>query len=351
MKLLITLDFPPQRGGIQRYLYDSVSAHYHATDRVVYATNRTNAQPHRAGTTPVIELNSLSNTKFIRIIALTGYLFIHRHHISSIECGNVYAAIAAWLATPFIKRPYRVYTYGTELMGLKGRTIKQTLLKSVLGGAQGLFVLGDYTHSLLTPLKRLPPVTHLPARLHQSYLCKAAEALERYSRPREPFTILSVGRFVSHKGQLIVLDALRRLPPAINWRLQLVGSGPLQKALQDYCTQHNLSRRVTIQSGLEDEQLHQCYAQAHVLVLASLEQGSGTEGFGIVLLEAMAHGLPIIASRCGGIPQVVDNGKFATLVEPGNVEQLAAALIAAASEPTTNRTAAATEHLRSHYVY
>jgi glycosyltransferase involved in cell wall biosynthesis len=88
-----------------------------------------------------------------------------------------------------------------------------------------------------------------------------------------------------------------------------------------------LRDRVLLKAGLTEEEVREEYRKARTFVLPSLEGPSGTEGFGIVLLEAMSYAVPIVASATGGIVEVLDNGSCGLLVEPGNPDALARALL------------------------
>jgi glycosyltransferase involved in cell wall biosynthesis len=109
----------------------------------------------------------------------------------------------------------------------------------------------------------------------------------------------------------------------------IAGTGPLAETLGP----EDALRAHVIQAGRVEEQLlHALYARADVFVHAPHFEGSS-----LVTLEAMAHGLPVVATRAGGIPDKVDEGVTGHLVEPQDGAGLARALAALARDPAARR--------------
>jgi glycogen synthase len=138
-----------------------------------------------------------------------------------------------------------------------------------------------------------------------------------------PLTLLFVGRLApEQKGLEPLLRAFARLPAASGTRLRLVGQdwggGALVARL---ARELHVEDRVTLTGALPRGQVLREYAAADIFVLPSL-----FEPFGLVLMEAMAAGLPIVASRVGGIPEVVAEGENALLCPPNDSAALAGAL-------------------------
>ena len=138
-----------------------------------------------------------------------------------------------------------------------------------------------------------------------------------------PF-VLFVGRLASNKGLRTLVEAFAPLahddPTA---QLVLVGEdGGARAAVEARVRSLGLERRVHLLGHLEDEQLlAAAYREARLSVLPS-----DYEAFGLVLLESLAQGTPVVASRVGGIPEVVEEGRAGLLVRPGSVPELAEAL-------------------------
>jgi glycosyltransferase involved in cell wall biosynthesis len=146
---------------------------------------------------------------------------------------------------------------------------------------------------------------------------------------------LSVGRIEAYKGFGEVLQALVRLHeggllPA-RWRWVVVGEGGVRDALERRLLALGIAARaagrtpphehVRFLGRVVDELLHALYERADVFVHATRYEGSS-----LVTLEAMAHGLAVVATRAGGIPDKVVDGETGRLVEPRDVEALATAL-------------------------
>ena len=133
------------------------------------------------------------------------------------------------------------------------------------------------------------------------------------------FTVLSVARFYPRKRLDVLLRAAARLRPRIpNLEVRIVGGGPEQARLKRICQEEHLEGIVTWRENISQQELVREYKQCHVFCLPSVQ-----EGFGIVFLEAMASGKPIVAARAAAVPEVVQHG---LLVEPDNDEALAAAI-------------------------
>jgi glycosyltransferase involved in cell wall biosynthesis len=139
---------------------------------------------------------------------------------------------------------------------------------------------------------------------------------------------LFVGRLTPHKGVDRLIEAL---PPGAE--LRIAGSSGHDRDLpeRDYpalLQKLAIGRQVNFLGAVADEQLPACYRSATVLVLPSVEVTCYgrpvriSELLGLVLLEAMMSGTPIIASGLGGIPEIVEHGRTGYLVEPGNVPEL-----------------------------
>ncbi len=154
--------------------------------------------------------------------------------------------------------------------------------------------------------------------------------LREFPAPRDapparggPPVALFVGRLdAEHKGLLTLVRALSRIPPSARPRIRLAGAdwGGAGAVLR-LAGELGVREQIELLGPLDRPRLLQEYRTADLFVLPS-----HLEPFGIVLLEAMAAGLPIVASRVGGIPEVVSEGENALLCPPGDPAALAAAL-------------------------
>ena len=132
-------------------------------------------------------------------------------------------------------------------------------------------------------------------------------------------TIVCVGRLSPEKGQTGLLRAFARLRPNHpGLRLRLVGDGPDRDALERLSEDLGVNDSVTFAGRLPEPDALVEIARADLLVLPSF-----MEGLPIVLMEAMALGVPVIASRVAGIPELVTDGKTGLLFAPSDWDELA----------------------------
>jgi glycosyltransferase involved in cell wall biosynthesis len=164
----------------------------------------------------------------------------------------------------------------------------------------------------------------------------AAREGDRGAPQRAP-VILSTGRLVWEKGHQDVLRALalvRRRPPdgaGLDARALIVGTGPEEGRLRTYARELGLADAVEFRGFIPYDEIPSVFAQASCLVLASLSKWFWEEQFGMVLAEAMAAGLPILASSSGAIPEVA--GSSARYFNPGDWIGLAELISATLSSP------------------
>jgi len=145
------------------------------------------------------------------------------------------------------------------------------------------------------------------------------------------FQVLFVGRLVERKGVKHLIDAIERVPGA---RLVVIGDGPERAGLEAGARDLGLGTRVDFRGRVSDDELRATYAASDALVLPSILDARGdTEGLGVVLLEAMSYGVPVVASDIGGITDIVEHDKSGLLVTPGDPAALAQALERLARDP------------------
>ena len=138
--------------------------------------------------------------------------------------------------------------------------------------------------------------------------------------------LLWVGRLQPWKGVDVALRALREIPQAY---LMIVGDGETRADLERLAQELGLAERVRFLGALPRERLPSIYAAADLLLATSF----ASETFGIGLVEAQACGLPVVASRFGGFPEVIDEGRTGLLVPPRDPTALAAAVRSLLNDP------------------
>ena len=145
-------------------------------------------------------------------------------------------------------------------------------------------------------------------------------------------TVARIQDIKNHRGLVEAFEELRALLPQQRARLKLsiIGDGPLMPALRAQVAAAGLQQMVWLAGARSD--IPQLLHSFSVFCLPSLAEGTP-----VSLLEAMACGLPVIASRVGGIPEVVNDGEHGALVAPNDKQALAAALARYATEPALLR--------------
>jgi len=186
------------------------------------------------------------------------------------------------------------------------------------------------------------------------YTVGFSEAAPGSSLPRagDTFVILFVGSLVERKGVRYLIDALPLLPTHLHAKLVIIGDGAERSRLEAQVRERGLEHRVEVRGRVAEQELRRAYAAASVLVLPAIVDARGdTEGLGVVLLEAMSYGVPVIGSDLGGITDIVVDGETGLLVPPQDSGALAAALERLATDRDLARRLgeAGGSHVRRHF--
>jgi len=137
--------------------------------------------------------------------------------------------------------------------------------------------------------------------------------------------LLSVGRLVRRKGiHWFVENVIPKLVEKDKDFIYLIaGDGPYRKVIENIISEKELEKYVRILGKVSDEDLELLYNIADIFIMPNIPVEGDMEGFGIVILEASSHGVPVIASNLEGIRDAVVNGKTGILVEPLNPDMFA----------------------------
>jgi phosphatidylinositol alpha-1,6-mannosyltransferase len=229
--------------------------------------------------------------------------------------------------------PYFVIAHGMELMqlprGLAARAAKASARRRALSGAKKIIAVSAYTRDRVVELgvqEKKVAVVPNGVVLSQQQRTAGGKDIRRI--------LTTVSRLVPRKGHDTVLRALPRvleqLPDAI---YRIVGTGPELARLRALTEELDLSRSVEFYGQVSDVERERLLNECDVFVLATRESATDFEGLGIAVLEAMQNGKPVVVTRAGGVPEIVDHGVTGLVVEADNTKALARAMIELLSEP------------------
>ncbi len=227
-------------------------------------------------------------------------------------------------------RPWLVTTHGGDLYALGGpawRLVKRAVLRRA-SAATG--VNADMVRRMVELGAPAGRTAALPMGAEVELVrARAATAT------RTPGRIAFVGRLVEKKGVAVLLAALRLLAarqPELDWSLSVAGDGPLRAELERDAAP--LGGRVVFHGQRSAERVATLLGEAELYALPSLPAASGDQdGLPVALIEGMAAGLAVVASRIPGVDEAVRSGREGLLVPPGDAEALADALAGLLADP------------------
>jgi teichuronic acid biosynthesis glycosyltransferase TuaC len=188
------------------------------------------------------------------------------------------------------------------------------------------------------------PAPHIiPMGVNVKHFAAGKREQLRKDIPPHTTIVLFVGRLVEKKGvdQLIRAYSLLGADSSQNTRLWIIGDGEQRTTLEALATELGVGHQTTFWGRVPNDRLPDYYAAADLFVGPSVVAASGdTEGQGVVFLEAFASRVCVVASKIGGIAEVVEDGRTGTLVNPGQPEHLARAMKTLLSDQRLRRTLA-----------
>jgi glycosyltransferase involved in cell wall biosynthesis len=251
------------------------------------------------------------------------------------EPGPIRAMMWLQLIPGFRPRRLVLTFHGSEILRFHRNPLTRWLARRLIRHAGRISVLTGYTHRLLCA--RFPEATSktflTPGALRSSF---SAAPFAPAREPHEQVIILTVGRLHPRKGQLFIIEALQALAPAERARVEywLVGGNSKENygaRLREAAATSGLT--VHFCGNVADDELDRLYARADIFAMTSVDHRHSVEGFGLVYLEAAAHGLPVVAHAVGGVPEAVVDGVTGLLVPPKDRPALTAAFARLIADP------------------
>lgn len=258
----------------------------------------------------------------LRLTRTKGYDVIHVHW-------PIPHAVAGLVARKFTGVPLVCTFHGVELTWTQ-RQLKPLMpfLRHTIRTADAVTANSSYTAGMIRQVHDRP-VNIVPF----GATVEVADMTPDDRADASTLELLFVGRLVERKGVHYLLDALAQLPD-LPLMLRIVGDGPMREELERQTSALQLSQRVRFEGVLSHQDLAARFNSCDVFVLPAVVDSKGdVEGLGVVLIEALCNGKPVIASAAGGIVDIVKDGETGRLVPPGDANTLAAAIRQLARDP------------------
>lgn len=222
-------------------------------------------------------------------------------------------ALVAWRLSKRFDVPYRIISYGTDTqMLLKDRRYCRIFGAAAQDAEKILSISGYVAKEILATVGGRVEVLGGGVDLDLFYPAPASPKMKK--------RLVFFGRFVTEKGLWTLLEAFSQQKNAAE--LELVGEGPLRGELKAFLAASPLRDRVKLTDYVVPERLRDVLITSGLAIVPSLWQ----EPLGLVVLEAMACGLPVVASAVGGIPEMITHRENGLLVPPGDSSALASAI-------------------------
>lgn len=339
MKLLmLTWNYPPTVGGIEQVAhYTAVGLRDLGHDVRVVAPFLPADTPETADPSiPVCRARKKGIPRFLLHTVFAGRRLMRQTKPDVLLCPSLTSAPAAWFLSKLTRVPYAIQIHGSDI--LVPQRLYQLAITPLLSGARMLFANSRNTADLLVrrglAAEKIqvvcPGVTPPPPPSAQpsGNILRLLE--ETAGRP----TLVTVGRLIRRKGiKEFIEKVIPRLKERIPDLLYLVVGGEAKGSLihQERILEElalaiqegGHGNNVILLGRLSDADLEVIYRRASLFVLPCLDDPTDVEGFGIVILEAALRGVPSVASRCGGIPDAIADGKTGILVPPGDAQAMA----------------------------
>jgi len=237
------------------------------------------------------------------------------------------AGLVAWTLTRIRSVPYVVYIGGSDVPGIPvGRfefisRLTVPIVRQVWRDSKAVIACSKGIRQIA--LRTAPdfPIDVIPDGVDWQ---KFQEKVGGAHTNREVVKILTVGRIVLRKGFQDLLESLPLLKEGAHrdFHLQIVGEGPIRPQLERLAKKKDMEDKVEFVGAVNYERLRELYQEADVFVLPSL-----AEGMPCTILEAMACGLPVIATNVQGNEELIQDGVNGFLVRPSEPRELGQALI------------------------
>ncbi len=239
--------------------------------------------------------------------------------------------------------------HGSEIQRLASRWLLRWSTLHLLQKAARISVVSTFARDLLQQ--------HFPEAAGKVVITRGALRTDLVvetpaASTRRKIVILTVARINPRKGQREVITALQALPDALRDRVEywLVGAHNKENyaaTLTEAAARADFP--VKFLGDIPDEKLGAIYAQADIFAMTSMPHRHSVEGFGLVYLEAGAHGLPVVAHAIGGVPEAVVDGETGLLVSPGDSAALTAAFARLLGDSALRRRLGDTGRARAHH--
>jgi phosphatidyl-myo-inositol dimannoside synthase len=323
--LVLTPDFPPGRGGIQT-LVQRVVGGWRALDALVVTAGPAVGDNETCGVARVRRVEAfaaLGHRAAMLGLNGAGFLAGLRARPRVVLSLHVVVGPAAWAVSRVLSVPFVQYVHAREVVH------RPRLARFVLRRAAAVIVVSRYAQSLALDcgaepgrIRLIPPGVDPPA----------SRSGRRNGRP----TVLTIARLEhEYKGHDVTLRAIARVRervPDVLW--VAIGDGPLRARYEDAAQALGLGESVRFLGSVDDSERDAWLDRAHAFAMPSrVPPEGGGEGFGIVYLEAAAHGLPAIAGNAGGALDAVVDGQTGLLVDPRDEQAVADAIAGLLLDP------------------
>ena len=343
--VLVTHEFHPHRGGIAVYAAEMArAAKTLGYDVEVWAPALPPGLPEAAWPYPVRRLPLAGDHSLLSQWRMARQLMTQRDKLKGAtlyipEPGPLLAMLLLQYFDTLRSAQLVLTFHGSEIQRLASRGLLRWSTNHLLRKAAHVSVVSAYARDLLEQNfpEAAAKVVLTPGALRTDLAPHPAPV------PKPPGTrivILTVARLNPRKGQLQVIEALKALPADRRATLEywLVGSHSKENygtALAAAAASADFP--VKFLGDIPDEKLGEIYAQADIFAMTSMPHRHSVEGFGLVYLEAGAHGLPVVAHDIGGVPEAVIDGETGLLVAPGDRAALTAAFARLLADPALRR--------------
>ena len=323
--LFLAKGFPPDAGGVEQYSLDVAVA---LAELGLFPVVITHHSGHRGvrHNNRLLTINVGGGNQLVVFLRMLQMVLALRHRFNF-----VFTYATTWrVAIPAIlagaTRPLGITIHGREIF--VPRKLMARVMKLVLGRADVLFSVSQFTLDAARSRKLIPAAS---GYRNWNGLPKIPN-LERVEKPASPNILLfTICRLVERKniqGVILALALLRDQGRLEGVKYIVAGDGEMRKRLQSLIVEHNLEETVKLAGRISEDEKRELYASADIFVhtQVSLSGGDDVEGFGLVIAEAMACGLPVLVGRDGGTADFVVNLETGVVVDGNSIRAIAESL-------------------------